>query len=142
MKKTKWLSSVLATIGGPGRKNESLLNLLIHIGRTELYRDVWEEAVKVNGLLLPKFDGLTRYAIQSWCNSSLQQMSLLQRCLWAELGSTLFNTEYQVTQVVGLEHVVPQTGSYMYATEKVEWSYKNVVLVFTLWLKMKLAGPP
>jgi hypothetical protein len=36
---------------------------------------------------------------------------------------------------------VPQMGSYMYGTKKVEWSYKNVVLVFTLWLKMKLAGP-
>ena len=36
---------------------------------------------------------------------------------------------------------MPQMGSYMYGTEKVEWSYKNVVLVFTLWLKMKLAGP-
>ncbi len=68
-------------------------------------------------------------------------MSLLQRCLWAELGSTLFSTEYRVTQVVGLEHVVPQMGSYMHGTKKVEWSYKNVVLVFTLWLKRKLAGP-
>jgi hypothetical protein len=59
MKKTKWLSSVLAALGGPGCENESLLNLLIHIGRTESYQDVWEEAVKVTGLLLPKFDGLT-----------------------------------------------------------------------------------
>jgi hypothetical protein len=33
MKKTKWLSSVLSELGGPGRENESLLNLLIHIGR-------------------------------------------------------------------------------------------------------------
>jgi hypothetical protein len=68
-------------------------------------------------------------------------MSLLRQCLQAELDSTLFSTEYRVTQVVGLEHVVPQTGFYMYGTEKVESSYKNVVLVFKLWLKMKLAGP-
>jgi hypothetical protein len=45
MKKTNWLSSVLAALGGPGRKNESLLTSLEpHIGRTESYRDVWEEA--------------------------------------------------------------------------------------------------
>ncbi len=91
--------------------------------------------------MLPKFDGLTTYAIQSWCNLSLHQMYLLRRCLRAELGSTLFSVEYRVTQVVGLEHVVPQTCSYMYGTEKTEWSYNNVILVFTLWLNMKLAGP-
>jgi hypothetical protein len=65
MKKTNWLSSALAALGGPGRENESLLNLLILIGRTESYREVWEEGVKVTGLLLPKFDGLMTYAIQS-----------------------------------------------------------------------------
>jgi hypothetical protein len=61
MKRTNWLSSVLAALGGAGNEIESLLNLLTYIGRSDVYRDVWEAAIKSTGLLLPKFDGLTNY---------------------------------------------------------------------------------
>jgi hypothetical protein len=94
MTKTKWLTNVLLALGGPGNEHDSLVNLLTYIGREESYREAWEAAVKASGLLLPDFNGLTTYAIQSWCNLSLNQMSLLRRCLRAQLGSALFSTEY------------------------------------------------
>jgi hypothetical protein len=95
------------------------------MGQEDSYREAWEAAVKASGLLLPKCDELTSYAIQSWCSLSLNQMSLLRHCLRAQLRSALFSTEYQISQVVGLEHVVPVTGTYQYGSEKIEWSDYN-----------------
>jgi hypothetical protein len=40
MKKMNWLPSVLSVLGGHRNENESLLNLLTYIDRTESYRDV------------------------------------------------------------------------------------------------------
>ena len=67
-------------------------------------------------------------------------MRALGRCLRAELGSALFSTEYQINFVVGLEHIVPQTGAYMYGSERLKWSYNNAREVLILWLKMRLDG--
>ena len=105
------------------------------------YRGIWEEAIKLNSLLIPRFDGLTTFAIQSWCNFSKKQMSLLRRCLIVELGSPLFCTDYRIEQGIGLDFVVPKTGAYMYGNDKIEWSYKDVTKVLKLWIKIKLAGP-
>ena len=141
IRKTYFLGGILEALGGAGHEGETLLHLLTFIGRVDQSRGIWEESIKLNGLLIPRFDGLTTFAIQSWCNFSQKQMSLLRRCLIAELGSALFTTDYRIQQVIGLEFVIPKTGAYMYGNEKIEWSYKDVTKVLILWLKMKLASP-
>jgi hypothetical protein len=44
--------------------------------------------------------------------------------------------DYKIIQVLGLEHVLPTTGSYKYGKEKIDWSYKPVKEVLELWLKL------
>jgi hypothetical protein len=45
-----------------------------------------------------------------------------------------------MAQVLGLEHMLPTTGSYKYGKEKIEWSYKSIRQVLELWLKSKLGA--
>jgi hypothetical protein len=98
---------------------------------------MWEEAVKSNGLILPTLDGVTTKAVQCMCNMNKSQMTQLRSCLKAELGSSVFSTEYKIKQVLGLEHDQPQTDTYKYAKENINWSYKPVKVVLGLWLKSK-----
>jgi hypothetical protein len=63
------------------------------------------------------------------------QMKQLRSCLKTELGASVFSTKYQITQVLGIEHVEPKTGSYKYGKEKIEWSYKPAKQALELWLK-------
>jgi hypothetical protein len=136
-RKTKWIPDMLTALGGPGNEKESLFDLLVYIGQNEDYKTTWEEAVKSNGLVLPKLDGIVTRAIQSTCNMNKSQMRQLRGCLKAELGSAVFCSEYKITQVLGIEHVVPTTGTYKYGKEKIDWSYKPVRKVLDLWLKSK-----
>jgi hypothetical protein len=53
---------------GPGNEKESLLDLLVYIGQNENFKATWEEAVKTNGLVLLKLDGVATRAIQSTYN--------------------------------------------------------------------------
>jgi hypothetical protein len=137
-KKTRWIPDVLTALGGPGNEHESLLDLLTYIGQNEDYKATWEEAVRSNGLVLPRLDGVATRAIQSMCNMNKSQMKQLRSCLKTELGSSVFSTEYRITQVLGVEHVEPITGSYKYGKEKIDWSYKPVGQVLELWLKSRL----
>jgi hypothetical protein len=136
-RKTKWIPDMLTALGGPGNEKESLLDLLVYIGQNEEYKGTWEEAVTSNGLVLPKLDGVATRAIQSTCNMNKSQMRQLRGCLRAELGSPVFSSEYEITQVLGIKHVVPTTGSYKYGKEKIDWSYKPVAKVLDLFLQSK-----
>jgi hypothetical protein len=78
---------------------------------------------------------------QSMCNMNKSQMRQLRSCLKAELGLSIFSTEYKVQEVLGLEHVEPRTGSYKYGKEKIDWSYKPVHEVLELWLKSRTRCP-
>jgi hypothetical protein len=140
-RRTKWLPDVLTALGGGVNQQETLLDLLTYIGQVEEYKDTWEEAVRASGLVLPALDGVATKAIQSMCNMNKSQMRQLRRCFKAELGSSMFSTEYKITQVLGLEHVEPITGSYKYGKEKIDWSYKPVKQVLELWLKSRIKGP-
>jgi hypothetical protein len=141
-RRTKWLPDVLRALGGPGgNQQETLLDLLSYIGQDEEHKQTWELAVRASGLVLPALDGVATKAIQSMCNMNKSQMKQLRRCLKAELGSSIFSTEYKITQVLGLEHVEPTTGSYKYGKEKIDWSYKPVKQVLALWLKSSIKGP-
>jgi hypothetical protein len=75
----------------------------------EDYKKTWEEAVMVSGLVLPAVHGVTTKAIKSMCNMKKLQMTQLCTCLKAELGLSLFSTEYKISQVLRLEHVEPTT---------------------------------
>ena len=46
------------------------------------------------------------------------QMRQLRGCLKAELGSTVFSSEFKITQVLGVEHVEPTTGTHKHGKEK------------------------
>jgi hypothetical protein len=140
-RKTKWLPDVLTALGGTGNEHESLLDLLIYIGQNDDYKATWEEAVKTNGLVIPTLDGVATKAVQSMCNMNKSQMRQLRSCLKAELGSSVFSTEFKIQQVLGLEHVRPTTGSYKYGKEKIDWSYKPINQVLELWLKSRTEGP-
>jgi hypothetical protein len=140
-RKTKWLPNVLTALGGPGHERESLLDVLTYIGQNEEYKATWEEAVRANGLVLPTLDGVATRAVQSMCNMNKSQMKELRSCLKAELGSTVFSTEYKITQLIGLEHVEPKTGSYKYGKEKIDWSYKPIKQVLELWLQSRTEAP-
>ncbi len=61
------------------------------------------EAVRSNGLILPTFDGVTTFAIQSLCNMNKTQMKCLRRCLISELGVPIFCTEFRIDQALGGE---------------------------------------
>ncbi len=117
-RKTKWLPDMLTALGGPGNNQESLLDLLMYIGQEDDYKATWEEAVKSNGLVLPTLDGVATRAIQSTCNMNKSQMRQLRGCLKAELGSTVFSSEFKITHVLGVEHVEPTTGTYKHGKEK------------------------
>ncbi len=127
-------------LGGPDNIQESLLDLLTYIGQNEDYKATWEEAVRPNGLVLPSLDGVATRAIQSMCNINKSQMRQLRGCLKSELGSTVFASEFKITQVLGLEHVEPQTGCYKYGKENIDWSYIPVKEVLELWLKSRDEG--
>jgi hypothetical protein len=112
---------MLSLFGGPpGNEKQSLLDLLVYIGQNDEYKTAQEEAVKSNGLVLPKLNGVATSAIQSTCNMNKSQMRQLRGCLKAELGSAVFCSEYKITQVLGIEHVAPTTGSYKYGKEKID----------------------
>jgi hypothetical protein len=136
-RKTKWIPDMLTALGGPGNEKESLLDLVVYIGQNEEYKGTREEAVTSNGLVLLKLDGVVTRPIQSTCNMNKSQMRQLRGCLRAELGSLVFSSEYEITQVLGIEHVVPTTGSYKYGKEKIDWSYKPVAKVLDLFLQSK-----
>jgi hypothetical protein len=140
-RRTKWLPDLLTALGGPGNERDSLLDLLTYIGQDDDYKATWEEAVKSNGLILPTLDAVATKAVQSMCNMNKSQMKQLRSCLKAELGSSVFSTEYKIEQVLGLEHVQPQTDTYKYGKENIDWSYKPVQDVLELWLKSKNADP-
>jgi hypothetical protein len=44
-------------------------------------------------------------------------------------------------QLIGLEHIEPNTGSYKYGKENIEWSYKPIKQVLKLWLKSRTEAP-
>jgi hypothetical protein len=92
--KTRWIPDVLTALGGPGNEHESLLDLLTYIGKNEDYKATWEEAVRSNGLVLPRLDSVAFRAIQSMCNMNKSQMKQLRSCLKTELGLSVFSTEY------------------------------------------------
>jgi hypothetical protein len=99
----KWFEHVLTALGGSGNENETLVDLLTHIGRKDDYGDAWKEAVKLNGhSLVPRLDTVASFAVQSACNINQTQMKQLRCCLHAEIGSTVFSTEVKITQVLGL----------------------------------------
>jgi hypothetical protein len=136
--KTKWLPDMLMALGGLGNNQESLLDLLMCMGQEDDYKATcWEEAVKSNGLVLPTLDGVATRAIQSTCIMSKSQMRQLRGCPKAELGSTIFSSEFKITQVLGVEQVEPMTGTYKHGKEKIDWSYKLVCQVLELWLKSR-----
>jgi hypothetical protein len=110
-RKTKWLPDVLTALGGPGIEHESLLDLLTYIGQNDEYKVTWEAAAKMNGLVLPTLDGVATKAVQSMCNMNKSQMKQLRSCLKAELGSTVFSTEYKIQQVLGLEQKGPSDAN-------------------------------
>jgi hypothetical protein len=126
---SKWFAHVLTALGGLGNENATLVDLLTHIGRKEDYGDAWKEAVALNGhTFIPRLDAVATFAVQSSCNMNQTQMKQLRRCLRAELGSTVFSTETNITQTLGLEYVEPQTGVY----KKIPWSYKSTAEVVRL----------
>jgi hypothetical protein len=63
-------------------------------------------------------------------------MRQLRGCLKAEFGSMVFSSEFKITQVLGVEHVEPTTGTYKHGKEKIDWSYKPVRQVLELWLNI------
>jgi hypothetical protein len=128
---TKWFSNVLTALGGLGCKNETLVDLLTHIGQNEEYGDAWKEAVRLNGhSLVPPLDATAAFAVQLACNMNQTQMKSLRQCLCAETGSLIFSTELKITQTLGLEYVEPTTGVY----NKIPWSYKSTAKVIRLCL--------
>ena len=135
---SKWIVKMLEAMGGPGHEEENLLNLLLYVGRFDTYQNVWEAAVEMNGVPMPKLDGVTTFAVQSMCNLNKTQMRMLLRCLRAEIGSPLFSTEFSIQQVLGSESIALQTGTYKYGSERVNWSYKSLKEAFTLWLESEL----
>jgi hypothetical protein len=128
---SKWFAHVLTALGGLGSENETLVDLLTHIGRKEEYSDAWKEAVGLNGhSLVPRLDSTATFAVQLACNMNQTQMKSLRRCLRAETGSAIFSTELKITQTLGLEYVEPTTGVY----DKIPWSYKSTAEVIRLCL--------
>jgi hypothetical protein len=141
-RETKWVSNLLYALGGDDRQEDTLLDFLSFLSRSESYRDTWEEGVRLNGYPMPTIDEVTTKAIQSLANINREQMRQLRSCLRTELGSPLFSTEYRISQIVNLEYVVPVTGTYKYGSERIPWSYKSVVRCFKLWMKTRLMKDP
>jgi hypothetical protein len=142
-RETKWVENLLFALGGLERKEgESLLDFLSHMSRNEDFRDLWEEAVRLNGYPMPKIDGVSTRAIQQMANINQDQMRQLRSCLRMELGSSLFATQYKISQVTNLEHVEPQTGIYNYGTERIPWSYKSLTQSLELWLMTRYEKDP
>ena len=137
-RRSKWLSNMLEAIGGPGRHDDSLLNMLLFIGQSETYKHVWDAAVETNGVPIPKMDETTTFAVQSMCNMNKTQMRMLRRCLRAEIGSTLFSTEHSIKQFFGSESIVIQTGNYKYGSQRIHWSYKSLKETLLLWLESNI----
>jgi hypothetical protein len=75
--RTKWFPDLLTALGGPGNEHDSLLDLLSYIGQNETYKETWQEAVRLNGLIVPALDGVATKAVQSMCNLNQSQMKQL-----------------------------------------------------------------
>ena len=85
---TKWFAHALTALGGLGTENETLVDLLTHIGRKEECSDAWKESVSLNGhSLVPRLDDTAAFAVQSECNINQTQMKSLRYFLPAETGS-------------------------------------------------------
>jgi hypothetical protein len=134
-----WVENLLLALGGEeGRERETLLDLFCCLGRREKYKDIWVEAVRLNGNPIPRINEAATKAIQSMANLNRRQMRQLRSCLKTELGSSIFATEFKISQIMNLEYVDPITGIFKYGTERIPWSYKSVVEVFKLWLTTRL----
>ena len=79
---------------------------------------------------VPRLDATATFAVQSACNMNQMQMKSLRRCLCAETGLSIFSTEHQISQTLGLQFVEPTTWVY----NKIPWSYKSTAEVIRLCL--------
>ena len=136
MKKTNWFLDMLSALGGESHESDTLTNLLTYVARTDSFYDIYVDVVKNNGLVLPKFDAITTWTIQSLCNMNNNQMRTLRRCLKSEVGSSLFSTERKISQITGLEHIEPTTGCHVFGNKRrVYWSYKSAIDTLLLLIK-------
>jgi hypothetical protein len=133
---SKCVDNLVSALGGGAE--DTLLNFLSSLARTEAYKEIWDEAVHMNGYTLSKIVEITTNAIQYMCNINRSQMKTLRSCLRMELGATIFSTEHKISQVVNLEHVEPVTGMYKYGSEHIPWSYKSVFQCLKLWMETRL----
>ena len=137
-RESKWVSNLLYAMGGEEREEEVLADLLTFFARDVNYCQIWNDVVEQNGSSIPKIDEPTTKAIQSMCNMNITQMRTLRSCLYSELGSPIFASEYKLEQVLDIEFVEPITGVYNFTTsEKISWSYRSIKNCFLLWIKSR-----
>jgi hypothetical protein len=58
-RETKWVSNLLYALGGDDGQEDTLLNFLSFLSRSESYRDTWAEGVCLNGYPMPTIDEVT-----------------------------------------------------------------------------------
>jgi hypothetical protein len=73
-RETNWVSNLLFALGGDNGQEDTLLDFLSFLSRSEAYRDIWEEGVRLNGYPMPTIDEVTTKAIQSMANINREQM--------------------------------------------------------------------
>ena len=148
-KEAGWFSDLMKVIGGNGENAEArTIQFVCHI-LTQKHKEAFIEAVKQTGTqLVEPLDPIATFALQSVCNMPASKMKLLKRFLEAELGARVFSTPREIKQVLGMDSVLPITGTFHYAgssdavdpraREKIPFMYKSAKDIVRLLIRMQV----
>ena len=149
-KEAGWFSELMKAIGGGHGQNseEKTIQFVCHI-LAQKHRETFVEAVKQTGTqLIEPLDPIATFALQSVCNLPGSKMKLLKRFLEAELGARVFSSPREIKQVLGMDSVLPITGTFHYSgstdaidprsREKIPFMYKSVKDIVRLLIRMQI----
>ena len=113
-----WFTNVLQTIGGgksSAASTAQAVSFICHYLITK-HKESFLEAVKLTGTqLVEPLDPIATFSLQSVCNLPASKMKLLKRFLEAEIGLKLFSTPTEIKKVIGMDSVLPLTGTFSYS---------------------------
>ena len=65
--------------------------------------------------MIEPLDPIATFELQSVCNLPASKMKFLKRFLEAEVGARIFSSPREIKQVLGMDGIVPVTGTFHYA---------------------------
>ena len=146
-----WFSDLMRIIGGGGTGEVSEMRAIQFVCHflSRNHQEEFIEAVKLTGTqLIEPLDPIATFALQSVCNIPGSKMKLLKRFLESEVGLKIFSSPTEIKKVIGMDSVVPITGTFNYAgssrvvdprsKESIPFMYKSAKDIVRLLVRMQV----